>query len=255
MTKHDISNDLTVGFNCIGCDAFKDGSCPVTPQATEGPFYVADAPERRDISEDCKGIPLALQFLIVGQDMQPIKGARVDIWHCDADGIYSGQMFHTGYEVVDTMAHRYLRGYQFTDAEGVAAFDTIYPGWYQGRTTHIHAKVQIDGHWVLNAQMYLPDALNEFIYTQHPDYVRSIERDTINALDQFREPTGYTTLANLREHSDRYSASLTLVVDPEARAPDFKPITTDKIVSDIPALPRSPDLPKDERLRLLMLGS
>lgn len=254
MTSQDISNDVSVGFNCAGCEAFEDGTCPVTPQATEGPFYVADAPQRQDIREDCAGLPLELHLRIVGQNGDPFEDARVDIWHCDANGVYSGQMFHTGYEVVDTMAYRYLRGYQFSDAQGAVRFDTIYPGWYQGRTTHIHVKIKIGGHWVLNAQVYLPDALNEFIYTSHPDYVRDIERDTINALDQFREPTGYSTLAHLRERKEGYTATLTLIVDPEARAPDFKPITTDKIVSDIPALPRSAELPRDERLRLLMRG-
>ena len=252
--KKELSDRLSVSENCSGCSAMHDGSCKVTPQATEGPFFVAGAPERRNVTEGLAGIPVSLILKFVGQDGTPVTGAKIDIWHVDARGVYSGQRFHDGEEILDTIGEWFMRGYQVSDDQGLVHFDTIYPGWYQGRTTHVHVKVSLDNQAVLNSQIYFPDALNEFIYTTHPDYVRDKVRDTLNALDQFREPTGYKTLCNLKEERDGYLASLRFVVDRQAIAPDFKPITTDKIVSHIPALPRSPELTQEDRRKHLLRG-
>ena len=86
----------------------------------------------------------------------PIKDAVVDIWHCDAGGVYSG--FEAG------EGERFLRGTQVTNADGIAEFTTIYPGWYQGRTVHIHAKVHLDSQTVLTTQLFFDDAVSAQVY-------------------------------------------------------------------------------------------
>ena len=91
----------------------------------------------------------------------PIKDAVVDIWHCDAGGVYSG--LRGGGE-----GARFLRGTQVTNAEGIAEFTTIYPGWYRGRTVHIHAKVHLDKQTVLTTQLFFDEAVTEQVYARTP---------------------------------------------------------------------------------------
>jgi protocatechuate 3,4-dioxygenase beta subunit len=112
--------------------------CVLTPEQEEGPFYIDLARVRRDITEDRPGVPLALALTVVdAKTCEPIRDAAVDIWHCDALGVYSG--------VEGSENETFLRGVQLTDANGLAEFVTIYPGQYPGRTTHIHLKVHLGG--------------------------------------------------------------------------------------------------------------
>jgi protocatechuate 3,4-dioxygenase beta subunit len=114
--------------------------CVLTPEQEEGPFYIDLAQVRQDIVEDRPGVPLALALTVVdAETCRPVRDAAVDIWHCDALGVYSGESFE------DSEGQTYLRGIQLTDANGLAEFATIYPGQYPGRTTHIHLKVRIGG--------------------------------------------------------------------------------------------------------------
>lgn len=114
--------------------------CVLTPEQEEGPFYVDLAQVRQDIVEDRPGVPLALAVTVVdSKTCKPIRDAAVDIWHCDALGVYSG-VPSEGSE-----GEAYLRGIQLTDKGGLAEFKTIYPGQYPGRTTHIHVKVHVGG--------------------------------------------------------------------------------------------------------------
>ena len=106
---------------------------------------------RRNVTEGRPGVPLTLRLTVVNaSSCKPIKGAAVEIWHCDAGGVYSA----TGAEADE----RFLRGIQRTDAKGLAIFRTLYPGWYQGRTVHIHAMVHIGGNVVHTGQLYFPDS-------------------------------------------------------------------------------------------------
>ncbi len=114
--------------------------CVLTPAQEEGPFYIDLAQVRQDIVENRPGVPLALALTVVDSSTcEPIRDAAVDIWHCDALGVYSGEPSE------GSEGETYLRGVQLTDGNGLAEFATIYPGQYPGRTTHIHVKVHIGG--------------------------------------------------------------------------------------------------------------
>lgn len=114
--------------------------CVLTPEQDEGPFYIDLARVRKNITEDRPGVPLALAVSVVdASTCKPIRDAAIDVWHCDALGVYSGEPSE------GSEGKTYLRGIQFTDGAGRAEFATIYPGQYPGRTTHIHVKVHIGG--------------------------------------------------------------------------------------------------------------
>jgi protocatechuate 3,4-dioxygenase beta subunit len=186
-----------------------------TRQAAEGPFYIDEKLERSDISDGRPGIPLTLDLEIVeARNRSPLSGARIDIWHADAAGCYSGFQGQGDERAISTVDQRYLRGTQFANATGKAGFATIYPGWYAGRTAHIHFKVFIDDKPVSLGQIYLPDDLNRFVFTTVPPYsARKRRRDTLNREDQVLASTGgRDAFAKVDIAPDRLIASLTIVV-------------------------------------------
>ncbi|MGY4238369.1 protocatechuate 3,4-dioxygenase beta subunit [Bradyrhizobium sp. USDA 4449] len=248
----DVSAEVKISEDCVGCPGRTDGTCLLTPQATEGPYYLDNAPERQNITDGRRGLPLDLHLRIIDAERRPASRARIDIWQADAQGIYSGFALQGDDANIDTTSETFLRGFQHTDDAGIVKFHTIYPGWYRGRTPHIHAKVSIETVSVLNAQIYFPDALNEFIFGFNPRYVRPISRDTLNATDQFLKPTGHSTFSNLREEADSYVASLVLVVDRSARSPKFVPMVPRAAGEPPRRLPAGPDLSPDERVGYLM---
>lgn len=122
------------------CD---DGDEP-TPAQTEGPYFTPNSPEKRDFAaDDPGGVPLALAGFALDADCRPLPGVLIELWHCDAAGVYDNAGFR-------------LRGHQFTDAEGRWRFDTIVPGVYPGRTRHFHLKAQPRGGRLLTTQLYFP---------------------------------------------------------------------------------------------------
>jgi protocatechuate 3,4-dioxygenase beta subunit len=146
-----------------------------TPQQTEGPYFVDGMPNRSDIRSDTlnnvieKGVKLSLMVHIYGIDngsCVPIKGAKVDIWHANSQGIYSAVT------EMGTSDNNFLRGYQMTDNNGTAKFTTIYPGWYQGRSIHIHDKVRTveasGNNLEWTSQIYFNDSLNDQIHKLTP---------------------------------------------------------------------------------------
>jgi protocatechuate 3,4-dioxygenase beta subunit len=151
--------------------------CVVRPAQTEGPYFVDEKLNRSDIRSDPSdgsvrpGIPLELTFAVsqLGSGTcTPIAGAVVDVWHCDADGIYS-DVQDPGF---NTRGKKYLRGYQVTDASGRAKFMTIYPGWYRGRAVHIHFTVRTNaagstGHQ-FTSQIYFDDKQNDEVFAKSP---------------------------------------------------------------------------------------
>jgi protocatechuate 3,4-dioxygenase beta subunit len=131
-------------------------ACIVRPEQTEGPFFVDEVLNRSDIRAGRPGVPLQLTLNVsslTNGTCRPLEGAHVDLWHCDADGEYSDDTF--------------LRGYQLTGASGAAQFTTIYPGWYPGRTVHIHFKIRQGRHEV-TSQMYFDDAVTDRVFAQEP---------------------------------------------------------------------------------------
>ena len=178
-------------------------SCVLAPEATEGPFYLDDHRLRRNITEGRPGVPLALKLKVLNvSSCKPVKGAAVDIWHCDAGGAYSGT---SGDD------ERFLRGVQRTDAKGVAAFRTIYPGWYQGRTVHIHVMVYIGGNVVHTGQLYFPDALTDTIYRRAP-YSARPGRTTRNAADSIYRNGGKRSTLKLAKSGSGYVGSIAMGV-------------------------------------------
>lgn len=189
----------------------------LTAETTEGPYYFDARQVRRDITEGHVGVPVTVRFAVQQPNGHPWPGARVDIWHCNAQGIYSGYARQGDDHATSAEGKTFLRGTQTTDKSGIAAFDSIYPGWYEGRTTHIHFKVLNGSAAVLTSQFFLPDALSEFLYTQLPDYKRASLRDTLNSNDGIAIQAGDTVVGSVREAAGRYVISLAVVADPSAR--------------------------------------
>ena len=178
-------------------------SCVLAPEQTEGPYYLDDAAIRRNVTEGRPGVALALRLTVVNvASCKPIKGAAVEIWHCDAGGDYSGVQGDTG---------MFLRGVQRTDAKGLAIFKTIYPGWYQGRTVHIHTMVHLGGNVVHTGQLYFPDALTDAVYQRTP-YSQRPDRTTRNAADSIYRNGGKRSTLKLVRSGAAYTGSIAMGV-------------------------------------------
>ena len=192
------------------------GICTITPETTEGPFYFDPELERSDITEGREGAPLAVRLQVVDQDCRPIPNARVDIWHCDAGGHYSGYPGQ-GEGNVDTSGEKFLRGWLRGDENGVVSFQTIYPGWYPGRTTHIHFKAFPDDNSVVTGQLFFPDDVSETIFrTVAPYKDRAAQRDTMNADDGILRRAGPSVQATVRSTDQAYEALMIIAVSTSA---------------------------------------
>lgn len=129
------------------------GACTLFPQAVEGPYYLDPKLVRADITEGRPGLPIDLRLKLIEQgSCSPIANVRVDVWHADASGVYSGYAGQGDDRAVSTKGQTYLRGTQISDAEGNVVFQTIFPGWYPGRTPHIHIKAFLDKTAMLTGQ-------------------------------------------------------------------------------------------------------
>src|SRR6202158_5033650 len=159
--------------------AFRD-VCFLTPQSIEGPYYLDPRLVRAQIAEGRAGVPLRIGLRVFdGGTCKPSQRARVDVWHADAQGVYSGYEGQGDKQDLSTVGQKFLRGTQFTDSKGAVSFATIYPGWYTGRATHIHFKVLLDDRNVLTGQMYFPDAVNEVIYASIPAYADRLKERAV----------------------------------------------------------------------------
>lgn len=191
--------------------------CILASEVTEGPYYTDPKLIRVDITEDKAGIPLEMVIQVVDSTCIPLENARVDIWHCDAQGNYSGYEGQGSDSALNTKDQTFLRGTQFTNEAGIASFETIYPGWYRGRTTHIHYKVFLDEVTILTSQLYFPDALSEFIFLNADAYTgRDSERDTRNGNDGIAQQSGDSSFASVKEQSGKYVASLVVGVSADS---------------------------------------
>jgi protocatechuate 3,4-dioxygenase beta subunit len=180
-------------------------TCVLTPELTEGPYYIAGEKVRRDIREGHPGTLLTLKLRVLNvATCSPITGAAVDIWHADAAGNYSG--FGAG-----ASSRTFLRGIQKTDANGIATFTTIYPGWYSGRTVHIHVKVHVGGSVVHTGQLFFPDSLTDVVYQATP-YSARPNRNVRNAQDSIFVNGGKRGLLTVKKATNGYVGSIAMGV-------------------------------------------
>jgi protocatechuate 3,4-dioxygenase beta subunit len=170
----------------------------LTPEKTIGPFFVEEKLNRSDITTDpdtgkkAAGIPLTLSWTLLNEDAScaPLAGAQVDVWHADSGGTYSDEAQE------GTTGNKVLRGYQVSDAKGKVTFKTIYPGWYSGRTVHIHMRIRLfdssgKATYDFTSQVFFDDALTDKVYAASPYSARGT-RDTRNAADSIYGSDGGT---------------------------------------------------------------
>jgi protocatechuate 3,4-dioxygenase beta subunit len=189
-------------------------ACIVRPEQTEGPYFIDEKLNRSDIRVDPSdnstkaGVPLRLEFhvsRVTAGSCAALSGAMVDIWHCDALGVYSDVRDAS----FDTRGRKFLRGYQLTNEKGAAEFFTIYPGWYQGRAVHIHFKIRIDPAVSrareFTSQLYFDESITDQVYQQAP-YNRKGRRTTINDSDAIFRRSGKQLMPTLSKDSQGYTA-------------------------------------------------
>lgn len=188
-----------------GASAGTVPACVVVPALTEGPYFVNEKLNRSDIRTDPSdgaaqaGVPLTLTFAVAkvnGSACTAYEGAVVDVWHCNGLGVYSDVSDNT---FGNTTGKKFLRGYQVTDANGNATFVTIYPGWYQGRTVHIHFKIRTSPDATSGAeftsQLFFEDTLSDAVFAVAPYAQKGANRGTKNSNDGiFQQSNGQLTL-------------------------------------------------------------
>jgi protocatechuate 3,4-dioxygenase beta subunit len=189
-------------------------ACVVVPELTEGPYFVDEKLSRSDIRADAgggsprPGAQLDLTFNVArvsGGACTALQGATVDVWHCDALGAYS-DVSDPGF---NTKGQKWLRGYQTTDAAGVAKFTTIYPGWYQGRAVHIHFKIRVaaSGRSAdFTSQLFFDDALNDKVFATAP-YAQKSGSHPRNESDAIFRQTGGKTTLDVTQSGSLYQAT------------------------------------------------
>jgi len=183
-------------------------SCIVRPALTEGPYFVDEKLDRSDIRSDPgtgavrPGALLTVNFLVSrvsGSACTALSGAVVDVWHCDALGVYS--------DVDNARGQKFLRGFQTTDASGSAKFTTVYPGWYQGRAVHIHFKIRPTSSSEFTSQLFFDDALSTQVFAQTPYSQKGTQGITRNAADGIFQQSGGKLTLNVTKSGDVYAAT------------------------------------------------
>lgn len=196
-------------------------ACIVQPELTAGPFYEGDDenPRRSDIRRDtetgtvAEGVPLELTFVVselTESACTRLSGAVVDVWQADAEGRYSDVL------TAGTGGQDFLRGHQRTDADGLATFRTIYPGWYPGRTPHVHFRIRSsddrDRTYEFTSQLFFREARSDAVYDREP-YASRGPRDTRNAEDGIFGRGGRQLLLDLAERDDGLAATFDLAIE------------------------------------------
>ena len=192
-----------------------NSSCVVTPALTEGPYFVEERLNRSDIRVDpasgavSAGVPLGLALKLsqisASGACTPLSGALVDVWHCDASGLYSDVSAN------NTAGRKFLRGYQISDAGGLVQFSTIYPGWYQGRAVHIHFKIRTNPSGAsgleFTSQLFFDESLTDVVHAQAP-YINRGRRDTLNSRDGIYSSGGAELVIPLSALGGGYTGTL-----------------------------------------------
>jgi protocatechuate 3,4-dioxygenase beta subunit len=188
--------------------------CVLTPEAGEGPFYLDPKLLRSDITSGKPGAPLQLALQVVrSEDCATLANARVDVWHADAIGLYSGYAKQSGVGGVSPEAavgQQYLRGTQITDASGNVQFRTIFPSWYGGRTPHVHFKVFLGGNEVVASQIFFADEMSKEIFAQWDPYRAHVAKRTVF---NNNDPIPQGVFSEMARTGKSYSAKAVLVVE------------------------------------------
>jgi protocatechuate 3,4-dioxygenase beta subunit len=214
-------------------------SCVLSGEQTIGPYYLDLMKVRQDLTEGKPGFPLKLRLTVVDATRcLPVQNAAVDVWHCDALGIYSGFAANgpdgPGPAASISREHEnttFLRGVQLTDADGMVEFSTIYPGWYVSRDVHIHVRVHVDGgitdasyrggHVAYTGQLFFKDEITDAIASHQPYAKHDATRTRQDEDDVFVTQHGsgsMLTLTQLNKRSieDGFIATAVLGIDPNA---------------------------------------
>jgi protocatechuate 3,4-dioxygenase beta subunit len=199
------------------------GLCVVRPASTAGPYYVDEKLNRTDIRSDPtdgsvkQGALLALTLnvsRIAKGSCSPLEGAIVDLWQCDAKGVYSDAK---DAQYFDTIGKKFLRGYQVSDKSGVAKFTTIYPGWYPGRTPHIHYKIRspesANSPYEFVGQMYFDEGTSDRVYAKAP-YAGRGKRNVSNLTDRiYNSDGGRESMMSVKPAKDGYSGTFEVALE------------------------------------------
>jgi protocatechuate 3,4-dioxygenase beta subunit len=193
------------------------GACVLTPDSGEGPFYFDPSLERVDIRGGAVGAPLTLAIRILrAADCALLDGARVDIWHADAVGLYSGYERQPGVGggmSTDVRGQTFLRGTQFTDAQGRVRFSTVFPSWYGNRTPHVHFKIFLSDRELIASQVFFPEEINAEVFERWDPYrLHRDRRSGFNANDTFLSGGVDGVFGDVAARSDGYDAEVTIVV-------------------------------------------
>ncbi|MFF9205379.1 intradiol ring-cleavage dioxygenase [Streptomyces sp. NPDC014986] len=246
LASNALADDPSAG--ATGAKAAAGETCyRLNSEAIEGPYYIDADKIRADVTEDKVGVPLTLTVKVIDSvTCKPVRNAAVDIWHCDALGIYSGYEAQGSalppgmspdspppagsMHLEPTDSERYLRGTLRTDHAGKVRFTSIFPGWYEGRAAHIHTKVHVDGKWTKDGyeggrtchtgQFYFEEEAVLAVAGTEPYSTSTVDRVTLPE-DTVYDDSGATGgLLTLRYDKKRImkgvSASITVGVDPEA---------------------------------------
>lgn len=196
-------------------------TCVLTPEQTEGPYFSDLRLNRSDIRADPDdgsvkpGVPLTLRlhvYAAAGGACRPVPGAVVDIWHCDATGVYSDAADGN----FDTRGKKFLRGYQVTEHDGAVEFLTIYPGAYPGRAVHIHFKVRVpvqqQQELEVTSQLYFPDVLTDAIHARAP-YAGSVRRRVRNEEDGLYRRGGRQLMLDVAKQGQGYVGTFDIGIE------------------------------------------
>jgi len=210
-----LSGLILVAIHATPAWAQRPGSCVLTPEAGEGPFYLDPKLIRSDITSAQPGAPLELALQVVrAGDCATLAKARVDVWHADALGLYSGYERQSGVGGISTqpaVGQQYLRGTQITDAAGNVRFRTIFPSWYGGRTPHVHFKVFLGAKEVVASQVFFPDDVTKDVFaTWQPYREHASKRKTFNDNDPIKQGVH----SDVTRQRGSYAAKAVLVVAP-----------------------------------------
>ena len=221
------SGALLLLGSSAGADSSSRGGpryrCVVRPASTAGPYYVDEKLNRSDIRSDPtdgllkQGALLVLTMnvsSIVRGSCRPLQGAIVDLWQCDADGVYSDA---EDPRYFNTVGKKFLRGYQVSDQDGVVTFTTIYPGWYPERTPHIHYKIRSPASarspYEFTGQMYFDEGVSDRVYAR-PPYAARGKRTVSNLTDRlYQRDGGRQSMLSVTPVKDGYGSSFDVALD------------------------------------------